>query len=60
MAAVAVLEANNDHAVPAETLAPPIYAVFLCDAPADDEFVVAAHADIVVAGVAFEAVVACV
>lgn len=44
----------------AETLAPAVDAVFLGDAARDDEFVVAVCADVVVASVAFEAVVASV
>lgn len=60
LAAVAVLEADNDHAVVAEALAPAVASVFLGDAARRDELVVAAGADVVVAGVAAEAVVACV
>jgi len=44
----------------AEALAPSVYAVFFGDATADDEFVVAAHANVVVASVTLEAVIACV
>lgn len=40
----------------AQTLAPAGHAVFLGDAAADAEFVVAAGANVIVAGVAFEAV----
>jgi hypothetical protein len=50
--AVAVLEADDDHAVAAEAFAPAVDAVFLADAVRHHEFVVARHADVVVAGVA--------
>lgn len=40
----------------AQTLAPAGHTVFLGDAAADPEFMVAARADVVVTGVAFEAV----
>jgi hypothetical protein len=46
--------------VTAETFTPTVYAVFFSDAAAYHKFVVAAHADVVVACVAFETMVACV
>lgn len=58
LACVAVLEANDDHAVAAETAAPAVHAVFFADATQHQQFVVAVHADVVVAFVAFETVVA--
>jgi len=60
LSAVTILETDNDHAVAARTFSPTVHAVFSADATRDDEFMVAAHADIVVAGVAFETVVACI
>ena len=56
--AVTVFEANNNHAVGSETFAPAVHAVVFTDAVGDNEFMVAAHADVVVAGVTFEAVIA--
>jgi hypothetical protein len=44
----------------AETLAPSIYAIFLGNATADDEFVIAAHADIVVSSIALQTVIPCI
>jgi len=41
----------------AETFAPSVYTVFFCDATTDHELMVAAHAYVVVAGVAFQTVV---
>ena len=58
LSAVAVFETDNDHPVATETLAPAVDSVFFGDANRDVEFVVACHADVVVAGVAFETVVA--
>lgn len=58
LAAVAVFKAYYDHAVVAEALAPAVTAVFFGYAAGDDKFVVAACANVVVAGVASEAVVA--
>lgn len=52
LSTVAVLEADDDHAVAAEAFAPTVDAVLFADAVRDDEFVVAGHADVVVAGVA--------
>jgi len=60
LCAVTVFESYNVHAMAAEALAPSVYAVFFGDATADDEFVVAAHANVVVASVTLEAVIACV
>jgi hypothetical protein len=42
-----------------ETLSPSVDAIFFADAVRDDKLVITSHADIVVTGVTFETVIAC-
>jgi hypothetical protein len=58
LAAIVVFEANDDHAMPAETLAPAVDAIFFGDAARDVELVVARHANVIVPGIASETVIA--
>jgi hypothetical protein len=58
LSAIAVFEADYNHAVAAETFSPSVDAVFLGKTTGDVEFVVACHTDVVVADVAFQAVIA--
>lgn len=44
--------------MPSKALAPAVHAVFFADAVGDDELMVAAHADVVVACVTFQTVIA--